>query len=323
MRRSIALIAVFFGLILVVSQTTESRSQVIRQDPEKTEPAKVPERREMTIVFRRPPPSDRFFRYTERLMKPGVLTELKVTPEQQKKIEPLQKEWKDRIGKLGEEFGPQQRKLLTAEGLLPEQREALRLEIHVIWNAQTIDADEQMDAACQKILTPKQWSRLRQISMQFDGPYALLRPDVITQLNINELQIENLREILDSSREAFTSTGKVVIPRTGEGLDGNKEYQKKLTVGLDSTKIVEQAMMRKIARVLTRKQLASFEQMLGEPFNLTGHLVGSPYALRAKEEKDKASSPNPTRTDPPVDTPKADPKKSLRERRGGTPTGQD
>lgn len=68
---------------------------------------------------------------------------------------------------------------------------------------------EAMDAARQKgdqgltqILDKGQFNRLKQIQLQLDGPRALVRPDMIEKLNMDEATVEMLQEIMNQERTA-------------------------------------------------------------------------------------------------------------------------
>ena len=87
-----------------------------------------------------------------------------------------------------------------------------------------------------KILDKGQVSRLKQIQLQLEGPWVVLREDMIEKLNLTEEQVEMLTEIRDgqrqkqremqkTNREAFDAVMKQVNPDFngfGRGNRGNR-----------------------------------------------------------------------------------------------------
>lgn len=78
-----------------------------------------------------------------------------------------------------------------------------------------------------KILDKKQASRLKQIQLQLEGPWVVLRDDMIEKLNMSEEQVEMLREIRNgqrqkqrevqkNGREAFNAVMQKINPEFGK-----------------------------------------------------------------------------------------------------------
>ena len=62
--------------------------------------------------------------------------------------------------------------------------------------------DQDIEKALASILDRGQYGRLKQVQLQVEGINALMRPDMIEKLNLDEFQVEQIRELLDQSRQA-------------------------------------------------------------------------------------------------------------------------
>jgi hypothetical protein len=64
-----------------------------------------------------------------------------------------------------------------------------------------------------KILSRGQMNRLRQIQLQLEGPSALVRPEIAEKLNLDELQVGQIRELMNERRQAqrqsFAARGNI------------------------------------------------------------------------------------------------------------------
>jgi hypothetical protein len=163
------------------------------------------------------------------------------------------------------------------------------------------------DAAVMRELQRKQRTRLEQIKLQADGPLAFERPEVLEALNLQAPQIEMIQAILADGHDQMQQSGDVMTrtarampgagygpgPGTGAGGGGgtgagpgvtppspeelkkkvaSKEFQDQLKARFEKrrkeTQGVRDRMMQAIGKVLTRVQRASYNKMLGEPFDL-------------------------------------------------------
>jgi len=58
------------------------------------------------------------------------------------------------------------------------------------------------EQALAKILSRGQMNRLRQIQFQLEGPSALVRDEIAEKLNLDEVQVEQIRELMNERRQA-------------------------------------------------------------------------------------------------------------------------
>ncbi len=103
------------------------------------------------------------------------------------------------------------------------------------------------DKALAEILKPGQLKRVRQISLQQQGAFALVNPEVAKALNISEEQKDKIREIQTKAREESQGLG-----RDEEGIKKRQEIRKSTN--------------EKVMGVLTAEQKTKLKEMQGEPF---------------------------------------------------------
>jgi len=69
------------------------------------------------------------------------------------------------------------------------------------------------EQALAKILSRGQLNRLRQIQLQLEGPSALVRDEIAEKLNLDESQVEGIRELMSerrqAQRESFAARGNI------------------------------------------------------------------------------------------------------------------
>ncbi len=101
----------------------------------------------------------------------------------------------------------------------------------------------------QKILNESQQKRLREITLQFEGPIAILEPGTAKQIGLTQAQRASIRDALSS---------------LASGLQGQK-------LSADERRAKMQAFRKevgdKILQLLTDAQRSQWKQMLGAPFN--------------------------------------------------------
>ncbi len=103
------------------------------------------------------------------------------------------------------------------------------------------------DKALAEILKPGQLKRVKQISLQQQGAFALVNPEVAKALNISEEQKDKIREIQTKARDESQGLG-----RDEEGAKKRQEIRK--------------ATNEKVMGVLTAEQKAKLKEMQGKPF---------------------------------------------------------
>lgn len=156
------------------------------------------------------------------LMREDVQKELNLSQTQKAKLEQLRQEMQQAMQEL-RDLPPEQRR---------ERMQALR---------------QKYDPAT--ILNETQRKRLRELELQWQGPFALMDPEVAKQVGLTEEQQAKIRGII---QEAFQS----VRGQPGERM---QEFQK-----------AREQAEKKILEVLTPAQREKWQQMLGKPFEFQG-----------------------------------------------------
>lgn len=133
-----------------------------------------------------------------------------------------------------------------------------------------------------KSLDRRQLKRLDQIQIQAEGPTSFMRPEIQQRLNLDPGQIESIREILAASRTELARKTeippdllkKALIPVPGQNsmkidpryVDLLKSANQK---SQEASSGVRQSVLRRIIKILTKKQRETYEKMRGEPFDFT------------------------------------------------------
>jgi hypothetical protein len=165
------------------------------------------------------------------------------------------------------------------------------------------DARRENEAALAQVLEPRQWKRLDQIALQIEGPLALAKPEIAARVNLWPEQLEEIQTILRQMDESEGRRWQDQLERLGatnpggdrqaggKGEDKSRREKRETSqldqMGQDSDKVRE-AAIRQIGRVLTRRQRAAFNQMLGAPFDLTR--LG-PDSTQGRDERPPAGAP--------------------------------
>ena len=164
-----------------------------------------------------------------------------------------------------------------------------------------MELDESIEQALASILDRGQYRRLKQIQLQAEGIGALLQPDMIEKLNLEEDQVEQIRELFDQGRQVQRENGRAVSdmmrtafsnpgnngPNPGGGGPGGpnfrdpafqeamKTFMEKPEVKAkmdqmqsQNTKIQDQ-LAAAVNRVLGKRQAAAYKKMLGAPFDFS------------------------------------------------------
>jgi hypothetical protein len=156
--------------------------------------------------------------------------------------------------------------------------------------------DQEAEQALAKILDRGQYGRLKQVQLQVEGIAALLRPDMIEKLGLEEDQVQQIRELaaqgfqaqrendralFDMMRTAVPDQGNNGRNRGGPNLQDpaaqeaikafmdKPETKAKLEqMRTESTKVQNQ-LIAAVKRILNRRQAAAYKKMLGEPFDVS------------------------------------------------------
>jgi hypothetical protein len=138
------------------------------------------------------------------------------------------------------------------------------------------------DALFASILKKSQRERLLQIELRRQGPLAVLRPDIAEKLNLNPVQQEQLEMLMSEVREEVqqflqgrrqavqsltTPDGRLdqkAIRARSESRQGKAEITQMRQRGAQ----IEDQTIKEIGKILTKKQRARFDALLGKPFDL-------------------------------------------------------
>jgi hypothetical protein len=231
---------------------------------------------------------------------PPVQEELKLTAEQKDDV----KKWLDDIRKHGQEMAqslrPPQGDPQASGNNVPMA--ARIMQIAAFMN-QVGDMLHENEAGLAKILKPTQRKRLDQLALQMEGIAAVARPEMAYTLNLGPDQQEMIQQILGQSRASQLSTwiqsgramarlgrnrgqggaggasGPAQDPAQGQGqaqpapadpkaaTDPQKAVRTQFETMRDQTDQVQDQTTREILKVLTKKQRAHFDKLLGPPFD--------------------------------------------------------
>ena len=140
------------------------------------------------------------------------------------------------------------------------------------------------EQAIAKVLEPRQRKRLEQIALQIEGPFALAKPEIAARVNLWPEQLEEIQGILGQMKDSQSQLwqdqlGRLRaadpggVPKAAGKKEDKSQREQRETAQLDQmskdSDTVRAGVIRQIGRVLTRRQRAAFEKMLGEPFDLT------------------------------------------------------
>ncbi|HEY8504103.1 MAG TPA: protein kinase [Gemmataceae bacterium] len=142
----------------------------------------------------------------------------------------------------------------------PEEWERVRLEL----------AREQ-EAEVQRLLTPEQLIRFRQLAVQHRGPFAFTDPDVVAKLELTAEQRKRVREILNNQLGPVGP--RFAPPGVGRGRRGRDDDRKSQNGGQAEPdwRVVRRQMQEKtlaeIEELLTPKQREIWEGLTGPRFD--------------------------------------------------------
>ena len=204
------------------------------------------------------------------LDSPAVLKALKVTEAQIGRLKKARIE-SDRISeRIGRENRALQRQF-TAQGNQEGLAELERANWKLVFSL-----TKESERPLLQVLDSGQRSRLEQLQLQADGPYAFIRPEVQDRLRMSAEQVEAVKAIFEQGRQAIAQSATLPAGAkpVARGLPPSKRVE--LLKSKDFAYQVENvrkqivtargSTMRGIAEFLNKNQRATFEKMLGEPF---------------------------------------------------------
>ncbi len=211
------------------------------------------------------------------LRTPQVQKELKLRPEQIGKITKIVEQTKVAKKQVESAHGKDKEKgKPKAVDPISKERERITRES---LNADLAIVERESDRLLNGVLNKAQRTRLTQIVLRVQGPWAFLTPDLIDALGLAPEQVESIREILTglkSAQEAFKESRKKQFDRLkGSGdfeLEKIRKDQQKGQMRAGAYKLNTQTMPL-IGRILTRSQRENYKRLLGDEFEL-GTLTG-------------------------------------------------
>jgi type II secretory pathway component GspD/PulD (secretin) len=148
-----------------------------------------------------------------------------------------------------------------------EERAALRDEMSKMFAERAKQTEEEIA----KVVSPEQMTRLRQLTLQFDGARALQQETVVKDLKISEEQETKIAELLQQQGEAWRELGFRASPEERQAL--------------------EREWTGKIFSVLTPEQQATWNQKVGTVITTNG-IPGSPAAAPGTTPRTTSAAPN-------------------------------
>jgi hypothetical protein len=200
--------------------------------------------------------------------------------------------------------------------LTPEQQEAMAEMQQVRQQLQ-----QSAEQSLAKIIGPAAFTRLKQIQYQQQGPRMLTQPEWSEKFNLDETQVQQIRGLLDESRQAQGNAMrqrfdlmKSALPNqpnanNGGGRGGRggvnfrdpgvqealKEFMEKPEVKskmeeLDNQRQkLDNQLMAAVHRVLDRRQSNAYKKLLGAPFDLSNLRRGGPFGFGNGNQANAAS----------------------------------
>jgi len=184
------------------------------------------------------------------LRSEGVQDELKLTNQQKTRVEEflnrVRTELRARVDRLRDVSDEERRK--QAEELeeqlkkeAPERALKIRREI-------------------ESILQPDQLKRFRQIELRREGPWTLLRPDVVEALALTDAQKEQIDQISRETQQKMRDVFREA--RQSEKMTVHYEQARRLGAKVEQARREGQ---KNAAKVLSREQLEKLVELMGEP----------------------------------------------------------
>jgi hypothetical protein len=279
-------------------------------------PANVQSEDTLVRTFGSPPVAGRKTPATALLKNPVVQQELKLTDEQKKKLAEIDKTRVARLDEFEAIRKDKVRALPRPGEIPPDQRRAMVVELGM-QSAVDFDAlNFELSGAFAKVLTPAQRQRLFEIKLYLYGPYAFADEDVIRRFKVEQVQVDLINEILEGSRQELEEATTLRVPRRGD-VSASEDYQQKAAAAIKAGGEIRAGMMRRIAKILRKKQWDAYQAMMAEPFDVTRLTAGTRLAIIPKDRPKAAAAPATPKGDAATPAKDAPARKTLRENRGG------
>jgi hypothetical protein len=230
------------------------------------------------------------------LKYPSVQEDMKISPAQQKELDQIDAEHAPAFERIEKEHSEIRAKVRAAEADPQLLTEATQKTV-----AQSRGMQGQVVAAQMKVLDRRQRTRLEQIQLQIEGPYAFTRPEIQDRLNMDPGQIEAVTAMAHEGREEairvsalprdMLSTYIGGAPSERTKMTKSDGYQSELDKARKAALKARAATMQRIAKVFTKKQRENYQKMLGEPFDILSLRTGSKPATPESTEPSNPSAP--------------------------------
>jgi hypothetical protein len=210
----------------------------------------------------------------------------------------LTEDQRDRIQFLHEEFTS--KRLDLAKG---QARREDRLSPSALM-ARIAAIRTEHEAALARALSPRQRTRLEQVALQIEGPLAVSRPEIADRINLSPEQLELVQEVVAQMKtaqdrqwadridnaEAPSRVPSRTDARGAASKSADTARPDPIDLAHEEQISTQDTAVREVAKILTRRQRAAFNRLLGKPFDLTRLRPGS-----------GANSLQPPRSMPPAD----------------------
>jgi hypothetical protein len=262
---------------------------------------------------------------------PVVQQELKLTEPQKTKIRSVAELSNQRQGQLRDQMNPRGQSGPGGNGGggpggQGNARAEMAERFAAMGEARMV-LDQDIERALASILDRGQYGRLKQIQLQVEGISALTRPDIIEKLNLDEFQVEQIRELLDQSLQAQRESGQAMFEmmrpalpnpaknglNPGGGGPGGPDLRdpavqeamkafmakpevraKMSEMHAQSTKFQGQLLAVVVSRVFGKRQAATYKKMLGAPLDLSqprgGRGQGPGHRPPGENQSDRANA---------------------------------
>ena len=125
------------------------------------------------------------------------------------------------------------------------------------------------------VLESKQWQRLEELQLQFNGPQAFLQPEVQGRLHLDGGQIKAIEEAIARARREMS---QAMFPG-GPGAPLQKGAANTLQARrLEASKKLRADASQAISGILTEAQRAAYEKVLGKPYDKEAFMRGGSEA---------------------------------------------
>ncbi len=226
------------------------------------------------------------------LARPDVQADLKLTPDQRRKLAPVQR------------TNVEHQRFLDDWASFTNQNVFSPLPLRDIESLAAMqgEVNRDIEEATARILTRTQRARFAQIRLQLDGPMAFAGPDLPERLDIDDDQAKAIRDIIDEARAEMVNNAQYPlttrdIPRRDGTSPAIPEpaFQEKLARARVANDRMLRAALGRIAGVLRKSQWDMYLKLRGAPFIATIDRPASPVPAPASDARRAGPKHGPLR----------------------------